>query len=176
MPLSREEKEQAVARLAEAFSGAQAAFMTDFRGLSVGEMSALRHRLHQLGARYMVVKNALARLALEQAGLSYEDDLFAGPTAVALTREELVATAKALVDFGRETPSLTIRGGMLEGRKLSAAEVVRLAALPPLPELRARLVGTISAPPQALVGLMAGGPRGLLGVVRGRIERLEQAA
>lgn len=176
MPLTRQEKEQVVNELAEAFTTAAATIMTDFRGLTVSEMETLRDALHQAGVRYMVVKNSLARLAMTQVGIDFEEDLFDGPTAVAFAGPDIIAAARAINNFARDARTFAIRGGMLNGRKLSAEDVGKLANLPGVEELRARLVGALMGPLYGLVGVFAGSQRGLIQVLRARTEQLGEAA
>lgn len=176
MPRTREEKKQLVAELAETFRQAGGAIMTDFRGLSVSQMEELRDLLHKADSRYMVVKNTLAKLAMEQAGLTFEPELYDGPTAVAFAREDLVATAKAISQFAKDAPTFGVRGGLMNGERLTAAEVERLAQLPGLDELRARLVGQLAAPLYGLVGALSGSQRGLVQVLRARAQEMQEAA
>ncbi len=140
----RPDKADAVAELAEAFRSSSAAVLTEYRGLSVKQITALRGALGA-DTTYAVVKNTLTRLAARDAGLEGLDDLLAGPTAVAFISGDPVEAAKGLRDFGRTNPALVVKGGVLDGRPLSADEVRRLADLESREVLLGRVAGGLLA-------------------------------
>ncbi|MPZ27958.1 MAG: 50S ribosomal protein L10 [Micromonosporaceae bacterium] len=140
----RDNKLTAVAELTDRFRGSSATLLTEYRGLTVAELKQLRRQLGTEAA-YAVTKNTLARRAATQAGIDGLDPLFTGPTALAFVSGDPVAAAKSLRDFGRAHPALIIKGGVFEGRAISADEVRRLADLESREVLLARLAGAMKA-------------------------------
>jgi len=153
--LKREQKEQWVAEIHEKLGGAEAVFVLDYRGLSVAEVNRLRKKLREADGELRVIKNTLLRRAAAGTDCATLEDLFTGPTALALAKTDPVMPAKVLTDFARDVPRLELRAAVLKGRRLAAAEIARLAALPSLKQLRAKLLGTLSAPAGQLVRLLA---------------------
>jgi large subunit ribosomal protein L10 len=140
----REDKLAAVAELTDQFRGSSATVLTEYRGLTVAELKALRRQLGG-GAAYTVAKNTLARRAAVDAGIDGLDALFTGPTALAFVSGDPVEAAKSLRDFGRAHPALIIKGGVFEGRTISADEVRRLADLESREVLLAKLASAMQA-------------------------------
>jgi len=141
---------------------AAAAILTDYRGLTVSELSQLRARLREAGAEYRVVKNTLLRRAVEALGISGLEPYLGGPTAVAVSREDPVAPARALVEFVRQMRKLEIKAALVEGRVLSAEQVRALAEMPPRAQMRALALGALKAPLYGLAGVLGGLPRNLV--------------
>jgi large subunit ribosomal protein L10 len=170
----RREKERIVEDLTERLKGSQALIVTDFRGLTMPQIDALRSELLEHGARFQVVKNTLTRKAAEEAGADAVLALLEGPSAIAFleTDGDPVAVAKALTKAARETKILEVRGGVLEGKTITAADVDELAKLPPADVLRAQLLGAITAPLTTIVGLFAAPLQNLVGLIDARIEQL----
>ena len=170
----RTDKERIVAQLAEELTAAETLIVADYRGLTNKQLEALRDRLLENGARFRIVKNTLTRRAAEQAGAEALLVMLDGPTAIAFIESggDAAAVAKALAATARETNVLTLRGGLLEGRTLSGADVDRLATLPPVDVLRGQLVGAIVAPVTQLLGLVTAPLRDLHGLIDARIEQL----
>jgi large subunit ribosomal protein L10 len=146
------EKAGAVAEIAERFSSSAAAVITEYRGLSVKQVTDLRRALGR-ETTYAVVKNTLTRRAAAEAGVAIDDALLVGPTAIAFVTGDPVEAAKGLRDFSRTNPLLVIKGGIMEGRSLSAAEVARIADLESREVLLAKLAGAIKALPAKAAGL-----------------------
>jgi large subunit ribosomal protein L10 len=176
----RENKEQIVAELTERLQATDTLIVADYRGLTMKEIDALRGELLQHNARFTVVKNSLTRRAAEAAGADIVLTLLDGPTAIAFldSGADPVAVAKALADTARTTKVLAIRGGMLEGRVMSGAEVEELAKLPAADVLRGQVLGAIAAPLYAILGLFTAPLQDLHGLITARIEQLggEEAA
>jgi len=143
--MARPDKVAAVTRVRECFEGSTAAVLTEYRGLTVAELADLRAELRQSGADYKVVKNTLTRRAVADAGYDVPDELFTGPTAVTFCPEDPVAAAKVLRTFMRTHPHLVVKGGILEGRLIDAAETLSLADLASREELLARMAGLMEA-------------------------------
>ena len=174
--MQRDEKERVVEELAERLRASQTLIVADYRGLTNSEIDALRTRLLEHGARFSVVKNTLTRRAAEAAGADAVLALLEGPTAIAFLDAggDPVAVAKALRDAARETRILTVRGGVMEGRTITAGDVESLATLPPTDVLRAQLLGAVTGPLTTVVGLFAAPLRDLVGVIDARIEQLRE--
>jgi large subunit ribosomal protein L10 len=173
--MDKDQKEQVVAELTERLRTTETLIVADYRGLTNAQIDALRTKLIEHGARFAVVKNTLTRRAAEAAGADAVLALLEGPSAVAFVESggDPVAVAKALGDAARETRILAIRGGVLEGQAMSAAEVENLAKLPPADVLRAQLAAAILSPLTTVVALLAAPMRDLVGLIDARIEQLQ---
>ena len=139
--MPKTEKVEKVRELTERIEGSQALFLTDFRGLTVMDATDLRRSLRQAGARFAVVKNTLMKRAAGEAGSPELAAFLEGPTAVAFVEGDPIAAAKSLVDAIRRYRTMTIKGGYMEGRVLSAEQAQALATTPPREVLLARLAG-----------------------------------
>jgi large subunit ribosomal protein L10 len=172
--MKKEQKEQVVDELTARLKAADTLLVADYRGLTMPQIDALRTRLLESGARFTVVKNTLTRRAAEAAGADALLTMLDGPSAIAFLEADgnMVAAAKALADSARETQVLEIRGGVLQGRAMSAEEVATLATLPPEDVLRGQVLGAIIAPLTALVGLLNAPLQNLVGLIDARIEQL----
>ena len=142
--MARADKQAAVAEIAESFSESAGAVLTEYRGLTVKELQDLRRSLGA-NANYAVVKNTLAKIAANQAGIEGFDDLLNGPTAVAFINGDVVEAAKGLRDFAKANPALVIKGGVLDGKTLDASEVAKLADLESREVLLGKLAGAMLA-------------------------------
>jgi len=140
----REDKVAAVAELTDQFRNSQATVLTEYRGLTVAELKELRRALGS-GAAYTVAKNTLARRAAAAAGIEGIEELFTGPTALAFVTGDPVAAAKSLRDFGKAHPNLVIKGGVFEGKPITADEVNKIADLESREVLLAKLAGAMKA-------------------------------
>ncbi|HJU36199.1 MAG TPA: 50S ribosomal protein L10 [Gaiellaceae bacterium] len=172
--MKREQKEQVVDELTRRLQAAETLLVADYRGLTMPQIDELRTRLLESGARFTVVKNTLTRRAAEAAGADALLALLDGPSAIAFLDADgdMVAAAKALADSARETRVLEIRGGIMQGRAMTAAEVESLATLPPADVLRGQVLGAIVAPLTALAGLLNAPLQNLVGLIDARIEQL----
>jgi large subunit ribosomal protein L10 len=178
--MKREHKEQVVDELTQRLKAAETLLVADYRGLTMPQIDELRTRLLESGARFTVVKNTLTRRAAEAAGADALLALLDGPSAIAFLEADgdMVAAAKALADSARETNVLEIRGGIMQGRTVTAAEVEGLAKLPPEDVLRGQVLGAIVAPLTTLAALLNAPLQNLVGLIDARIEQLggEEAA
>src|SRR4051794_17571093 len=138
------EKADVVAELAEAFRTSSAAVLTEYRGLTVKQLSELRRAMGS-STTYSVTKNTLTKLAAEAAGLTGLDALLSGPTAVAFVKGDPVEAAKGLRDFGKANPALVVKGGVLDGKALTTEEIRKLADLESREVLLAKLAGAMKA-------------------------------
>ena len=143
--MARAEKVAAVAELTQAFQTSSGAVLTEYRGLTVAQLKELRQSLGD-NATFSVVKNTLTKIAASEAGVSAElTELLTGPSAIAFVSGDVVEAAKGLRDFSRTNPLLVIKGGVLDGKALSPAEIVQLADLEPREVLLAKLAGAMKA-------------------------------
>jgi large subunit ribosomal protein L10 len=151
--MARAEKQAAVAEIVESFNDAAGAVLTEYRGLTVKDLQTLRRSLGE-HADYAVVKNTLAKLAAEEAGIAGFDELLNGPTAIAFIKGDVVEAAKGLRDFAKAHPALIIKGGYLDGNPLDATEVAKLADLESREVLLGKLAGAMLASLQNAVSLL----------------------
>lgn len=172
--MARADKAATVAELTEQLRGSPAAVLTEYRGLTVAQLKQLRVALAD-NAEYAVVKNTLARIAAREAGVGALVDLLRGPSAIAFVTGDAVAVAKGLRDFSRANPALIVKGGVLDGRPLSATEVARLADLESREVLLARLAGAFKASLTSAVSLFAAPLAQVARLIEARRSQLETA-
>jgi large subunit ribosomal protein L10 len=173
---TKQQKTDTLETLKGQFGKAQVALVTDYRGLTVKEITDLRRRLQKVGAAFTVAKNTLIKLATkDNADWSAIESLLAGPTALAIGYDDAVAPAKVLRDFAKEKRKVTIqvRGGVLQGKALDEKGVKALADLPSREQLLAQLMGSMNAPATNLVSVTAGVARKLVYVLEARRKQLE---
>jgi large subunit ribosomal protein L10 len=157
----RRDKEAVVAEAVELLSATESLYVSDYRGLSVAELTELRGKVRESGARVRVLKNTLTRRAAAEAGRDEIAPLLSGPTAITFCGEDPVGPAKALVDFARTHPQFAVRGGFLQGSLIDEDSIRALSALPPRDVLVAQVVGTLAAPMTGLVTVLQGTIGGL---------------
>ncbi|MFW6343158.1 MAG: 50S ribosomal protein L10 [Sediminispirochaetaceae bacterium] len=155
------EKEGYVENIQNLFENSKDYIFTDYRGLSVSQITELRTRLREEKGTYRVVKNRYAKIALKNLDKPQVDDILVGPTAVALAEEESGALAKVLVDFSKDNP-VQIKGGIIEGQVFDASQMEAYSKLPTRAELIAKLMGTLNAPVQHLAFALSGVPSKLV--------------
>ncbi len=142
--MARADKAADVAEIAEHFRSSTATVLTEYRGLTVAQLKTLRRSLGE-NANYAVVKNTLTKIAAQEAGIEGLDGLLAGPSALAFVKGDPVEAAKSLRDFAKANPLLVIKGGYMDGKTLSAAEISKLADLESREVLLAKLAGAMKA-------------------------------
>lgn len=140
--MAKTDKSSVIAELTEDFRGAGATIVTEYRGLSVTSMKALRRSLGGT-TKYSVAKNTLMRIAAKNAGVEISDELLKGPSAVAFINGDPIDAAKSLRDFAKENPALVIKGGIYEGKSVSTEEILKLANLESREVLLAKLAGAM---------------------------------
>lgn len=148
-----------VTEVRERLSASNGALLTEYRGLKVSELAALRRSVNDAGGDYRIFKNTLVRRAASELNLTDLDPLLVGPTAVAFVDGDAVAVAKVLRDFARTNPNLTIKGGLLGTTVLNAADAGALADVAPREVILAQLAGAFAAPLQKMAGLLQALPR-----------------
>jgi large subunit ribosomal protein L10 len=143
--MARADKVAAVAELTDRFRESDSVVLTEYRGLSVAQLRALRESLGD-NATFSVIKNTLTKIAISDAGLQDQlESLLSGPSAIAFVDGDVVEAAKGLRDFSRDNPALVIKGGVLDGKALTPDEITRLADLEPREVLLAKLAGAMTA-------------------------------
>jgi large subunit ribosomal protein L10 len=157
----RPEKVAVVDEVRERLDAASASLITEYRGLTVAELAELRRALSPVGADYKIFKNTLVRRAVTGTDAQAMEELLVGPTGIAFVHGDVSAVAKALRDFSRANTHLVIKGGMVEGSLVGAADLAALADLPPRDVMLARLAGAIAAPLRQLGALFEALPRNL---------------
>jgi len=152
--MARPDKANTVAELTDHFRTSNAAVLTEYRGLTVAQIKTLRRSLGST-VTYSVVKNTLSKIAAKQAGVTGLDDLLAGPSAIAFVKGDAVVAAKSLRDFAKEFPALVIKGGILDGKQLSAKDVAAIADLESREVLLSKLAGAMKAKQSQAAALFA---------------------
>ncbi len=169
----RPEKVAVVDEVRERLGSSSATILTEYRGLAVKDLSALRRSLRDAGGEYKVYKNTLVRFAVRDLGLDELEPMLEGPTAITFVDADAVTVAKALRDFSRLHPQLVVKGGLLGGSVLSAGDATALAEVPPRPVLLARLAGGLSAPLAQMAGLLQALPRSFAYGIKALIDKRE---
>ena len=172
--MSKEKKAEVIGSLQQFLEKCSVGILTDYRGISALEMTNLRRTLRGSGVDYKVVKNTMARFAAERAGRQQLASLFSGPVAVAFGYGDITATTKLLADYIQNSKSnLTITGGFVRGRLLTAEDVIAISKLPSREVLLARVVAGIASPISTLLSYLNAPVQGMLGVLQARIKQLE---
>jgi large subunit ribosomal protein L10 len=152
--MARPNKANNVAELADHFRTSNAAVLTEYRGLTVAQLKTLRRSLGST-VTYAVVKNTLTKIAAKEAGVTGVDDLLAGPSAIAFVKGDAVDAAKVIKNFAKENPALIIKGGYMDGKTLSAADVQKIADLESREVLLSKLAGAMKAKQSQAAALFA---------------------
>ncbi|MGI6380358.1 MAG: 50S ribosomal protein L10 [Anaerolineae bacterium] len=177
MALSKARKEELLAQYQEELAQAEALIWGHNRGMGVVDAESLRQNLREVGAKAMVVKNTLLRLALEEQGSPWDPDMMQGANLVTFASGDLGQATKAVVEFARTHERVfAIKGGMISGTIIDGDGVKALSELPSREQLLAQVVGGVQAPLTGLVGVLSGVMRGLVTVLHGRQEQLEGSA
>lgn len=169
--MNREEKIEAVKSLSERFAKAKAFIFSQFRGMTVAEMTELRTKLRKEGSDLRVVKNRLAKRALAEHNLSDLGKLLEGPTALISTQSDPVLSAKILVEFAKDHERCVLRGGWVEGKSIDVRGLEQFAKLPSREVLLARAFASMCAPAANFVSVLAAVPRSLVTAINGIKEK-----
>lgn len=170
------QKQEFVSTWVERFGEASVAILVNYSGLTANELNELRKECHQSNVKFHVVKNTLARRALEGMPMAFLGESMKGPIAVAIGVEDQIAPAKVMVKMTKDLKKLEILCGALDGKPLSAADVDALSKMPGRDELRASFLGLLSNVPGGFVRLLNAVPGGLVNVLDARRRKLEEAA
>jgi large subunit ribosomal protein L10 len=156
-------------------SRSQAVFLTDYRGLTVAGLQVLRAKIREVHGGHAVVKNTLAVRALQQAGLPVPTQLLSGPVALSFAYSEAPALARLLTDFAKETKIMQVKGGIMEGRILNAAQVAALADMPPREVILAQLLGLIRQPGNQVAGVINAAGSKLAATIKAYADKLQSS-
>jgi len=168
-----EEKKQVVQEIKEKIEASTLIICTDYRGLTVGQVTQLRNKLRTPGVEYRVLKNTMFRFALQEAGYENIVPQISGPNAVIFSQEDPVEPAKTIIDFAKANKNLEIKLGILQGNYISPQGISNLAELPPKEVLLAQVVGTMQAPITAFVRVLNANLTGLVRALDGIREQKE---
>jgi large subunit ribosomal protein L10 len=174
--IARAAKAEKVTALHSKFVDAKAAILADYSGLNVQQLAELRSQLREAAVELHVVKNTLARRAVEETGFLPLVDCFVGPTSVAFAQHDAVAMAKALTEYARKEPKLNVRVGFVEGQLLAPEQITALAELPPREVLLARMLASVQSPVTGFVGVLQGVLRQLVYALQAVKDAKEKAS
>jgi large subunit ribosomal protein L10 len=150
------QKEQTVAELREIVAQTKGALLTDYRGLTVAEVTNFRKKLRAADAEYHIVKNTLFKIAIGEEAGNQLDSLLSGPTAIVFSKGDIVPPTKAVLDFLRDLkkPDIKLKGGWIDGKVYNVEQVTAISKLPPKEQIIAQLLGSLNAPASNLVGTL----------------------
>ena len=176
MAITKQRKNELVNQYGEWTKRSQAMIVVQYLGMTMKDVDTLRAKAREVGGEFHIVKNTLARVAFEQADIPAQGDLLEGSTAIGFAFQDGPALAKVFADFAKTSEVLKIKGGYLGKQTISAAGVKALADLPPLPVMRATLLGVLMAPASKLVRTLAEPGRQIAAVLQAHIEPEATAA
>jgi len=171
LAIKKERKEELLQEYGELIAKSEGLILIEYRGLNMKGMDPLRGKVREAAGELHVVKNSLARRALAAAGRPAPDELFTQTTAIGFAFSDLPGVAKALTAYAKENEFVKVKGGLLGSKALSPADVAALADLPPMPVVRAQLLGLLTAPASRLTGAIAAGVRQVVNVVKAYAEK-----
>jgi large subunit ribosomal protein L10 len=175
LAITKESKQKLVAQYQEQIEQSQGLIMASCIGLTVKEFQELRARLRESGGSLSIVKNTLAKIAFENAGIHISEEMWTGPTAIGFAGDDVPAVAKALVDLSRSTKVVQIKGAFVDGVEYTADQVKQLADLPTLPVLQAQFLSLLQTPATRIAGSLAGSIRQVVNVVNAYSEKSDAA-
>lgn len=170
MAITKQRKNELIAQYTEWVKGSKALVLTQYAGLTMKDIDALRAKVRENGGEFHIIKNTLAKLAFEQAGFPIQSEQFEGSTAIVFAFTDAPATVKTVTDFVKSSEFLKVKGGFLEKQALSPEGVKALADLPPLPVIQAQLLGMLLAPASKLVRTLAEPGRMIAAVIKAHAE------
>ncbi len=166
MAISKEHKREVVAKYRDWATTSRALILAEYKGVTMKQLDELRRKAREVGGEFHIIKNTLASLALQEQGLPLPEGFFEGSTAVGIAFQDAPAMAKVMTEFMRTSDFLKLKGGYLGSQVVSAEEIKSLADLPPLPVVRAQLLGTMLAPASQLARVLAEPARRLASVMK----------
>jgi len=176
LAVSKERKEEVLATYAEWLKKSEAVILVEYTGVNMKNLDVIRAKVRESGGEFHVLKNTLARRAFADNGMNLPADYLVKSTAVSFAFSDPASTAKALNDATKGNEFVKVKGGFMSGQVLSAAQVKALADMPPLPVVRAQLLGVLQAPAGKLVRTIAEPARGLAAVIKAFTEKAPAAA
>lgn len=181
MPITRERKEELVAQYTELLDESNGFVVVSAKGMSVSQTESLRKKIYEVGGEYVVAKNTLIRIALEQKGWIVPTEQLQGPTAIVFGKQNFPGVAKAVLDFIKDAAvdeKVQIKGGIMAGeaKPLNAAGITAVSELPTLPELQAQIIGLIVAPSRSLVTILQNAESGVVNVLQAWLDKDKDGA
>jgi large subunit ribosomal protein L10 len=176
LAVSKERKAETLATYAEWLKNSQAVILVEYTGAKMKDLDGIRAKIREVGGEFHVVKNTLARRAFADNGMPLPKDFLVKSTAISFAFTDPASTAKALTDATKGKDFVKVKGGFMSGQALNAAQVKSLAEMPPLPVMRAQLLGTLQAPAGKLVRTLAEPARGLAAVIKAFADKAPVAA
>lgn len=174
MAISKKRRSELVSEYSELVKKSEALVIASYSGLPVKGVDQLRRKVRDASGEFHVVKNTLAAIAIKEAGLPVPEDLLAGSSAIAFAFSDVPGVAKVMSDFAKDSEFVKVKGAVMGKDLLNAKDVSALASLPPLPVVRAQLLGLINTPATRLAGTVASGVRQVVNVVKAYSDK-EQA-
>lgn len=176
MALTKQEKEAILVQYQDWINRSQAVILVEYTGVTMKDMDNIRAKVREAGGEFHVIKNTLAKRALDAAGISLVPGYFEKSTAVGFAFKDAAAMARVLSDFDKNLEFIKVKGGFLGKQALSASEIKALANLPPLPVVRAQLLGTLLAPAGKLVRTLAEPGRQVAAVIKAYADKSAAAS
>jgi large subunit ribosomal protein L10 len=175
LAITKERKEEVLATYADWMKRSQAVILVEYTGAKMKDLDGIRAKVRESGGEFHILKNTLARRAFANSGMELPQDYLVKSTAVSFAFTDPASTAKALNEATKGKEFLKVKGGFMSGQSLNAAQVKALADMPPLPVVRAQLLGMLQAPAGKLVRTIAEPARGLAAVVKAFAEKASEA-
>jgi large subunit ribosomal protein L10 len=166
LAISKERKREVVAEYGEWASRSQALILTEYKGVTMKQLDDLRRKVREVGGEFHIIKNTLASLAFKEQGMPLPEGFFEGSTAVGFAFTDVAAMIKTMAEFMRTTEFIKLKGGYLGKQPITAEDIKALAELPPLPVVRAQLMGVLLAPASRLARTLAEPARMMASVVK----------
>ena len=176
MAISKQRKEESLAQYNDWVKRSEAVILVEYTGAKMKSLDAIRAKIRETGGEFHVVKNTLARRALADNGMDFPKDYLVKSTAISFAFKDPASTAKALTESLKGNEFVKVKGGLMAGKSLSPAQVKSLSEMPPLPVMRATLLGVLQAPASKLVRTLAEPARGLAAVLKAHAEQTPAAA
>jgi large subunit ribosomal protein L10 len=170
LAISKQRKEEVQAQYAEWVKHSEAVILVEYSGSKMKALDGIRAKIRESGGEFHIVKNTLARRVLAESGMDFPKDYLVKSTAISFAFKDPAATAKALTEAMKGNEFVKVKGGLMGGKSLNPAQVKSLSEMPPLPVMRATLLGVLQAPASKLVRTIAEPARGLAAVIQARNE------
>ncbi len=170
-----EQKKEIVKEMTKTFKAAKTMVLMDYRGLTVEEDTEMRVAVRKAGVEYKVMKNTLVKFAMKECGIEGIDSYLEGPTAIAISNNDLIAPAKVLVEYAKKYDVLKIKAGIIDGEVIDVLQINRLASLPSKEVLISKMLGSMNAPITGFVNVLNGNLRGLVVALNAVREQKESA-
>jgi len=172
LALTKERKTQILEKYVAMLENARGMVVTEYRGMTVNQLAALRARLRENNASLVVTKNTLLKIALEQSGMAVPDELLNGPVAIAIAYQDLPQTVKNVLEFADDSDVFVIKGGIIGESVVDSPQLKTISELPPLETLRAEILGMMTMPMTQFLGLLDEPARGVVAVIKAGSEGL----